>query len=191
MSKLNVRDQLLGAGLKLFHANGFNATGVQELATLAGVPKGSFYNYFSSKDAFAVEVLDRYWQKGNTAMLSDLACGDARTRLRLYFEALVATHRGRDFQGGCLAGNFSTELSDQSRLIRDRLASFFAGWSRLIEGCIRDAQQEGTISSDLPAAQLASFVLNSWEGAVLRAKVDRDDVALTHFMTVIFQRVLC
>ena len=190
MSKLNVRDQLLGAGLKLFHAHGFNATGVQELATLAGVPKGSFYNHFSSKDAFAVEVLDRYWQKGNTAMLSDLTCGDARTRLQRYFEALVATHRERVFQGGCLAGNFSTELSDQSRLIRDRLASFFAGWSRLIEGCIREAQQENTVSSDLPAAQLASFVLNTWEGAVLRAKVDKDDVALTNFMTVVFQRVL-
>lgn len=190
MQKTSVREKLLEAGLKLFHLQGFNATGVQELADAAGVPKGSFYNHFASKDAFAVEVLDRYWEKGNTQLLSDVTAGDALTRLRLYFEILVEIRRSKEFGAGCLLGNFTAELSDQSRLIRDRLASFFAAWSRSIESCIREAQQQGLISTDLPSATLASFILNTWEGAVLRSKADKDDSALTQFMVVVFQKAL-
>jgi TetR/AcrR family transcriptional repressor of nem operon len=82
------------------------------------------------------------------------------------------------------------ELADQSRPIRDRLSSNFAAWSRQIEGCIRDGQKAGEISRDIDPGVLAAFLLNSFEGAILRMKVEKDGSPLDHFMTLVFSRVL-
>jgi TetR/AcrR family transcriptional repressor of nem operon len=89
-----------------------------------------------------------------------------------------------------LLGNFSTELADQSRPIRDRLSAHFAAWSRQIESCVRDAQKAGEVSSEVDPHVLAGFLLNSFEGAVLRMKVEKDDSPQKNFMDVIFSRVL-
>lgn len=190
MEKISVREKLISAGLTLLHQQGFNATGIQELADHAGVPKGSFYNHFDSKDAFAVEILDRYWQKGNTHMLGDLSAGDALARLRRYFDTLVQLRRDKEFNAGCLLGNFTAELSDQSPLIRVQLAAFFKLWSDVLEACIYEGQQDGSITPDLTPASLASYILNSWEGAVLRSKADKNDGALTQFLDVTFDKLL-
>ncbi|BBP77716.1 transcriptional regulator [Pseudomonas sp. Ost2] len=191
MAVSQVREKLIEAGLSIIATQGFNGTGVQEIADLAGVPKGSFYNYFDSKDAFAVEVLERYWQKGRyRVILSDESLGDPLVRLRHYFEALAAARVDDRFLSGCLIGNFSSELSEQSRLVRDRLSEIYAGWARALEICIREAQDLGLVGRDVAAAELASFVLNAWQGAVLRTKVEKDGLALQQFMTVVFKRVL-
>lgn len=182
MSKINVRDALLETGMQVFHHQGFNATGVQEIADGAKVPKGSFYNYFSSKDAFAVEVIDLYARTSSTlGILLDVTLGDATARLHLYFDALIAGRKQRSFRAGCLLGNLSTELADQSELVREKLAVSFADWSRVLEDCIRQAQHAAAIDDRIPAATLAALLLNGWEGAVLRSKVDRNDDALQQF----------
>jgi len=111
-------------------------------------------------------------------------------RLRRYFASLATNLAAQNYERGCLVGNFSTELADQSRPIRDRLASTFAAWSRPIEACIRDAQKAGEISRDGEPRALAEFLLNSFEGAMLRMKVEKDGSPLDHFITVIFSRVL-
>jgi TetR/AcrR family transcriptional regulator, transcriptional repressor for nem operon len=191
MAKPNVREKLLEAGAQVLFAQGFNATGVQEIADAAGAPKGSFYNHFESKDAFAVEVIDRHWQQNKViGILSDVSRGDAQLRLRLYFETLIKARRKANFSNGCLIGNFATELADQSKPVRDRLASVFAGWSRSLAICIREGQEAGLMNADIPAEALANFLINAWEGAVMRAKVDRDDSAMRQFLTIAFDRIL-
>jgi TetR/AcrR family transcriptional repressor of nem operon len=74
--------------------------------------------------------------------------------------------------------------------MRDRLAMIFAAWTRALEGCIREAQAKRAINTDLDAATLAAFLLNAWEGAVLRSKVDKDGVAQRQFLTVVFACLL-
>jgi TetR/AcrR family transcriptional repressor of nem operon len=191
MAKPNVREKLLEAGAQILFAQGFNATGVQEIADAAGAPKGSFYNHFESKDAFAVEVIDRHWQQNKViGILSDVSLGDAQLRLRLYFETLIEARRKANFNKGCLIGNFATELADQSKPMRDRLSSVLAGWSRFLAICIREGQEAGLMNADIPAEAIANFLVNAWEGAVMRAKVDRDDSAMRQFLTIAFDRIL-
>jgi len=105
-------------------------------------------------------------------------------------DTLAANMADRNYKCGCLIGNLSNELADQSRLIRDRLSSNFAAWSRPIETCIRDGQKAGEISRDIDARVLADFLLNSLEGAMLRTKVEKDSSPLDHFVTLVFSRVL-
>jgi TetR/AcrR family transcriptional repressor of nem operon len=191
MPRPSARDQLLTSALETLHRQGFNGTAVQDITDAAGVPKGSFYNHFESKEALALEVIDRFAEEQTrlAAVLSDESMSPVE-RLRRYFTSLAAIYAGQNYERGCLIGNFSNELADQSRLIRDRLSAKFAGWSRTIEACIRDGQKAGEISWDGDPGVLAAFLLNSVEGALLRMKVEKDGTPLDDFFTVVFSRVL-
>src|SRR5467141_1137047 len=140
MARPNVRERLLDAGVEIFHRCGFNGCGVQEITEAAGVPKGSFYNHFASKEALGAAVLDRYWQHRAGATLRILEDSEVRPRerLRRHFAAMAANMAKRGYTGGCLIGNLGAELSDQSKLVSDRLAAVFAGWTEAVETCIRD-----------------------------------------------------
>ena len=191
MPRPSMRDHLITSALQTLHRQGFNGTAVQDITDAAGLPKGSFYNYFESKEALALEVIDRFGT-GRTALagvLSDESISPVE-RLRRYFASVVTGYAAHNYERGCLLGNFSTELADQSRVIRDRLSSNFAAWSRPIETCIRDGQKAGEISRDMDARVLADFLLNSLEGAMLRTKVEKDSSPLDHFMALAFSRVL-
>lgn len=191
MPRPSKRDHLVASALDTLHQRGFNGAAVQDITDAAGLPKGSFYNYFESKEALALAAIERYGseQLALTAGLSDESISPVE-RLRRYFTLLATNHAEQNYERGCLIGNFSTELADQNRLIRDRLGSSFAAWSRAIEACIREGQKVGEISKDGDPRVLADFLLNSFEGAVLRMKVEKDGSPLDHFMTVIFSRVL-
>jgi TetR/AcrR family transcriptional repressor of nem operon len=189
--KTNVRERLLTAAYETLHRNGFNATGVQDITDAAGVPKGSFYNHFKSKDALGVEVVAHYVAKGaeRRQALVD-GPGAPLTRLKAYFKSLNQLGPASGFSRGCLLGNFSAELTNQSPDIRQTLADALADWTKDIARVVAEAQAAGDLSHDLPAATLAAFLLNAWEGAVLRSRVDRSAAPLDAFMKVAFNKIL-
>lgn len=192
MKRADFREQLLNAGVNALHSKGFNGCGVQEITEAAGVPKGSFYNYFESKEVFSDEVLKHYWEqiaRTNLAVLRDESL-PALERLKKYFTQRAEVHATGNYERGCMLGNLSTEISGQSRLVRDSLGSLFAGWVRVVANCIRDAQEAGDVTRDLDATIIANFLVNAWQGAVMRAKVDRDSGAMDAFFQIVFSTVL-
>lgn len=189
--KIDVRDKLLTAALEALHKNGFNATGVQDITDAAKVPKGSFYNHFESKDALGVEVVERYAAKGAERRVALIGgTGAPLSRLRAHFKALNQLGPANGFSRGCLLGNFSAELSSQSAGIRGALDDALAGWTKDIAQVIAEAQKAGDVSRDIPAATLAAFLLNAWEGAVLASKVEKSSAPLDGFMSVAFNKIL-
>lgn len=191
MPQVSVKEKIVTAAVETLHAKGFNASSVQDITDAAKVPKGSFYNHFETKEDLGVEVLDRYWQRvlNSLSMLNDTSL-PAISRLKRYFHAMNDVSRKRDYYGGCLVGNMATEMPDQSRAIRERLAVILAAWSRAIESCVREAQADGSLRSDLDAGTVASFLLNAWEGAVMRAKVDKNRAPLDAFEKVVFRSLM-
>jgi TetR/AcrR family transcriptional repressor of nem operon len=192
MRRTSTRDQLLATGLQVLHARGFHATGVQDIAEAAEVPKASFYSHFPSKEAFGADVLGRYWE-GRASDAATILGDQTRTpmdRLRAYFTGKTTRGPSATFDRGCLIGNFSAELAGDSRLIRDRLAAVFAAWGTLLAGCIREAQADGSLRQDLDPNETAAFLIDAYEGAVLRTKVDRNGAALERFQTTIFSLIL-
>jgi TetR/AcrR family transcriptional repressor of nem operon len=187
MPRESVKEQIVAAAVETLHRKGFNGTSVQDITDAAKVPKGSFYNHFDSKEELAVEALDHYWQKA-LALLRMLSNAKAPPvdRLKQYFRSLSERARTHEYRTGCMIGNMSTEMPDQSRLVRERLAVLFAAWSRAIESCVREAQVDGSMRRDLDARTIAAFLLNSWEGAVMRSKVDRDTASFAAFEDVVF-----
>src|SRR5215475_2348223 len=144
MPRPSVKEEIVQAAVKILHQRGFNATGVQDITDAAGVPKGSFYNHFESKEALGAEALERYWQGAlnSLEMLKDDSV-PPMVRLQSYFRKLSDVGRKAKYRPGCMVGNLSTEMSDQSPLIRERLAAILAQWTRAIEECVRQAQRTG------------------------------------------------
>jgi TetR/AcrR family transcriptional repressor of nem operon len=190
MKQGTTRDNLIATGLKVLHARGFHASGVQDITDAAEVPKGSFYTHFDSKERFGAEVLGRYWERRADralAILSDESQSPL-VRLKAYFAG--KTEVAGPFGTGCMIGNFSAELAGESRLVRDRLAGVFAAWTQMLAGCIREAQAAGELRANLDAETVAAFLIDAFEGAVLRTKVDRDGTALRRFEAIVFSTIL-
>jgi TetR/AcrR family transcriptional repressor of nem operon len=176
----------------MLHESGYTATGIKDVVDAAEVPKGSFYNHFESKEAFGKEVVDFYFNNGLVELRELLGNRNIPPleRLQNYFSERTHDFQEAGYVRGCLLGNLSLEIADQSASIRDRLAVHFRTWSGLLAECIAEAQTTGAISNQQPAALLAQFLLNSWEGALLRMRVEKSDVPLKEFTEVIFGSLL-
>ena len=191
MARPGKRAELVEAGLALVHRRGFSATSVADIAEAAGAPKGSFYNHFKSKDDFGSTILEEYFADVRAALDETLLAPrkPARTRLRDYFVRL-RNYVGRDdYARGCLIGNISGEISAVSAETREQLSRLIAQWTSSLEVCLAEGQGDGSIRADLAADDLAGLLLDAWQGALLRAKVERSPAALNTFIDVLLPRL--
>jgi TetR/AcrR family transcriptional repressor of nem operon len=191
MPKQSLREDILNAGLKVMFQSGYQAATVRDICVAADAPIGSFTNHFRSKEAFAQEVLDRYF--ANTKRLVKEALDDKsltpRQRLMRYLDIIIAVLSDAKWNRGCLIGDFSLETTSQSKLLRRQLEAIFQEWRAPFAFCIASAQANGEIDSTFDPMDLAEFLLSSWEGAILRMKVERCPAALERFKRIAFQTV--
>jgi len=192
MEVRSTRDHLLQVGLRRMHAMGYASTGVQEILDEANVPKGSFYHHFASKEAFAKEVLKLYVRGENERAEKILRDGKAAPlkRLRRYFEELIAVYGPTASISGCLIGNLSLEMADRSDSIQSLLHLSFTNWQAGIAGVLQEAIDRGDLAPSSKPQELAAFLLNSYEGALLRSKADRSSKPLENFLHFAFNVLL-
>ena len=191
MARPGKKTALLEAGRELVHGRGFSATSVSDIADAAGAPKGSFYNHFESKDDFGNAILEDYFTDVRAALTESLQADGkpGLIRIRNYFMRLRKYVGAENFARGCLIGNISGEVSAVSESTRARLSGLIGEWSASLAACIKEGQRDGSVRNDLPAAALASLLLDSWQGALLRAKVERRSAALDTFIDVLLPRL--
>ena len=174
-ANLDTRTKLLEKGDDLLSRMGFNATGVQEITAAAGVPKGSFYNYFDSKEAFAVEVLGQYW--GSVEAMYGPLLRDKDTspihRISKYFHGLAEFHKRQRYASGCLIGNMALEVTPSSADVRAKLVTVYREWAEELAECLREAQLRNELAFGKDPKQLAVALIDTFEGTVMRAKVER------------------
>ena len=164
---------------------------MRDICAAAGAPQGSFTNHFRSKEAFAQEVLDRYFAhlKGFVHEALEDKSLSPRQRLKRYLDIISGVLGAAKWNRGCLIGDFSLETTSQSKHLRHRLEAIFQEWRVPFVSCIAEAQSAGEIDSTFDAIDLAEFLLASWEGAILRMKVERGPAELDRFKNIVFQTV--
>lgn len=184
----DTRELLLRAGVEALTEKGFSATGIEEILGRVGVPKGSFYHYFDSKEAYGLALIERYGvffarkldrHLGNRA-LSPL------NRLRAFVVDAQEGMARYEFSRGCLIGNLGQEMGALPESFRLRLRGTFEDWQARFASCLAEAQGAGELVSDADTAQLAAFFWIGWEGAVLRAKLERSAKPLEIFSGLFF-----
>jgi TetR/AcrR family transcriptional repressor of nem operon len=192
MNAQSTRDRLIDVGLELMHRHGYSATGVSEILTEAKVPKGSFYHHFENKEDFAVAALERYVAKeGEHAarVLNDSKLAPLK-RLKRYFDDLIRIYGQSGSVPGCMLGRFSLDLAAENAQLRGRVAASFVRWQHTLAGVIRQAVSEKQLSSGTDPESLAAFLLNSWQGALVRSQAERSDAPLETFVQFAFDVLL-
>ena len=181
------KQHLLESGMAVIFRQGYNGTGVQDIVDAAGVPKGSFYNYFDSKEAFAVEGLTRLAEQAQVcarATLADPAVAPL-TRVVNYFESSLQYQAENGFSGGCIIGNLCQEMADGSEAMRERINELMCAKVKMIAQCLSEAQTRGEFPTDRDASDSAEFIFYAWEGALMRMKATKNDEPLQAFMRVL------
>ncbi|WP_175691558.1 TetR/AcrR family transcriptional regulator [Burkholderia anthina] len=182
------RDMLLRAGLEVLTEKGFSATGLDEILGRAGVPKGSFYHYFDSKEAFGLALIDRYAEFFARKLERHFSQLDRTplARVHAFVDDACEGMARYAYSRGCLIGNLGQEMGALPERFRARLRATFEDWQRRLADCLAAAQQVGELSASADVAELAAFFWIGWEGAVLRAKLERSDVPLRLFAQFFF-----
>ena len=189
----STREMLVRAGIEVLTEKGFAATGIEEILSRVDVPKGSFYHYFESKEAFGAELIDRYgayFERKMARFFRDESLAPLE-RLRAFVADAQAGMEKYDYRRGCLIGNLGQEMAALPESYRDRLGSVFATWQASLARCLREAQSAGAISPEADCEQLSAFFWIGWEGAVLRAKLERNPGALEIFSKAFFAGLGC
>ena len=183
-----VRDRLLHHGLTLFREHGYHATGIQQIASAAGIPKGSFCYYFKSKEAFAVCAIEHY----AADIVADIqAFFDKRdlaplVRLRAYFEDALMSMKSARTSHGCAIGNLLAEIGETNDVLQEALR---VAWERLVGGLqafLDEAQRGGTLPEKIDLYRLAELLLSSWEGALIAMRARQDTQPVEDFLTYVF-----
>jgi TetR/AcrR family transcriptional repressor of nem operon len=172
-TKVNTREEIIRKGAELIHAQGYKATGLQQILDVAGIPKGSFYFYFKSKDDFGGAVIDHF-----TKTIGEIFTGhlrDARIspldRLKKLLDYYESAFKKSGATLGCPIGNLALELADANEELRKSLQAAVEGFINQIELCLEEAQKSRQLPVDLNTADTARFIFHGLEGAILHMKV--------------------
>ncbi|WP_136523455.1 TetR/AcrR family transcriptional regulator [Geomonas ferrireducens] len=188
MKRTHNKDDLVQTGLEIIFSRGFNGTGIETILKQANVPKGSFYNFFSSKEEFGLAVIDLFLSE-MTALLKpiseDLSLPPLE-RIRRTFELLIARFEENNCSKGCLLANLGLEMSDQCEPFRHRLEDALQRWIDSVAEMLKEARETGAVHIEVEPSILAESMVASFEGALLRAKVKKSVEPLKNFIHLYF-----
>ena len=184
------RERTLDVGLRMLLRHGYNDLGVQAVIEEAGIPKGSFYHHFASKEDFALQVVDRYMSQVHGGL--DASLGDRSLapldRVRRFFEMSRNKYREEDYLG-CMLGGLGQELSGVSPVFQKKIEACFSAIAGRIAACMEEAQAEGTLPPGADPRHLANLMVDCWEGAALRSRLRRDPAPLDSMLDFYFAAV--
>lgn len=186
--KTTTRDKLLQVAHGLVMVHGFNNTGIGQIVKDAGVPKGSFYHYFPSKDELGFALIENYSRLVKQRLKDHLAASSdpALIALRSYFEQLAGVFREDFAYCNCLLGNMGQELAGQHEGFRQVVHQHFAELEQQVANVFEQAKTEGSLTEDADSQLLAQLLFSGWEGGIIRAKLAGSTQNLNHFIEHFF-----
>ncbi|MDO6460649.1 TetR/AcrR family transcriptional regulator [Granulosicoccaceae sp. 1_MG-2023] len=182
-------DRLIRSGLEALTSRGYSSAGLESILRQAGVPKGSFYHYFPSKEAFGRALLDAY-QLYFSARL--MRCFDDTllpplARLQQWTELAIKGMAKHDYERGCLVGNLATETAMLPADFVAEVEAVWLDWQQRLAALLEEARAKGEIPADSDCEELAEFFWTGWEGAVLRARLQKDSAPMRRFLAHFFR----
>lgn len=167
--------------------HGYNDLGIQALLEATATPKGSFYHHFKDKEDFALQVVDAYMEQVHAGL--DACLGDKERRpldrIRHFFEMTEEAYRQQGYMG-CLLGGLGQELSGVSDVFRRKIENCFAQIASRIAVCLEAARTRGEIAKNSDARRMASLLVDCWEGAALRSRLNGDAAPLRAMLDFYF-----
>lgn len=169
------KDLILCCGIEVMKSHGYNGTSVKDIVDAANVPKGSFYNYFESKEAFAIEALEKVASDAFEIISAELTktSHSPIERITQFFEAGIRSASENDYKVGCFFGNMCQEMAETNNAIRAKVRHILKQKTQLIANVIEEAKSKGNIQNGIDSELTAEFLLNAWEGTLMRMKASQ------------------
>lgn len=186
------RERLLEEGLRVVHEHGFANASVRDIVQAAGVPQGSFTNHFASKEAFGLEIIDRYFANAHKLVDATLRNDELppMARLRAYFDGYEERLKTNNLKNGCLFGNFALDVNEGGDAIRNRILEIFGESRDALAYCLRAAVASGELRPALNCDDVAGYIVSGMQGAVLLSKAYRSVEPFERFKRILFGTVL-
>jgi TetR/AcrR family transcriptional repressor of nem operon len=190
----HTREALITAGIEQLSEHGYHGTGIKQILDEVNVPKGSFYNFFASKEAFVAEVIGHY-SRDLLAQLSEFMTGEGKTltpieQLRAIYRYSLKQYASHDFKKSCLVGSIATEISAESEMCRIELESAMKQWLRFFSAIFAQAQQQQLVRDDISPTDMAAVYWAAWEGALIKMKMSADTQPVKRIMELMLETLL-
>ncbi len=192
MVKRVTKEKIIESGARIIHQKGYHHTGIQEVLQAAGIPKGSFYFYFASKEDFGLQVIDYFNNRYLNVVrpiIGDTSLSPLQ-RLEQIFDWFINYFTEMDFTCGCPIGNLSQEMGDLSPAFRSKLNESFELMVGVCAGLLREGREAGEVPSGLDIEETANFIVSGWHGALIRMKIVKATEPLENHKRFIFQTLL-
>ena len=180
MRKKYNKADILSTGERLVREKGYHNTGINDILKVCGIPKGSFYNFFKSKEDFCYQIIGVYAE--NMTDQYRLILSDTRfsplQRIRHLYEMIIRSHVEEQFRNGCLLTNLASEIGGLNPDMGEEIDRRYQGWLDLLAACIASGQEAGEITPAYPPRQLAEYLHNSFYGSFALMKAQRSARAL-------------
>jgi len=191
-NKKTRKDEIIKDSIDLMYLKGYNGTSVKDITDAAGIPKGSFYNYFEDKEQYAIDALNYYYDNNpvHKILLSTNKELEPLERIIKFFEKGIQNAVKKELKYGCFIGNLSQEMGDVTETISKTAADItkeivFQVYKNLVE-----AHEKGDLKSNVDLKILASFIISSWQGSLVRMKMAANKTALDDFYTILTEVLL-
>ncbi|RBM08870.1 acrylate utilization transcriptional regulator AcuR [Novacetimonas cocois] len=187
----DIRQQLIQAGIIALTEKGFSASGLDDILQAADVAKGSFYHYFKNKEDFGIAVIESYAGHFNAKL--DKWLGDGTypplQRLRHFMEDAKAGIMRHSYRRGSLIGNLGQELPILPPSFHQELRNVLVGWERRVAACLMAIFDTPSPAYSHICLRWAEFFWIGWEGAILRARLERSVQPMSLFSDIFLEMV--
>ncbi|MGB1257851.1 MAG: TetR/AcrR family transcriptional regulator [Thiolinea sp.] len=186
------KDALLQEGIQQLAQNGYHGTGIKQILDAVKVPKGSFYNYFASKEAYVAEIIAQYNQQSIALFDQLIAASDAPAleKLEMLYSHMLEKYAAAQFQKGCLIGSLAAEIGHRYELCQTAMQLSVKNWQSRLINLITQAQQEGSIRTDIAPEVLTEVLWSTWEGVLLKMQMDGNDETAQRVLGTLFKQLL-
>lgn len=191
-NKTERKNEIIRTSINLMYLKGYNGTSVKEITDAAGIPKGSFYNYFKDKEQYAIDAIN-YYEQYLTLKASEVLTNKELKpldRIKEFFKLSIKNLREKNLKYGCFVGNLTQEMGDVSQLISNAASKVDETKARIIKENLLEAYQNKELKKEIDLEILANFILNSWQGALVRMKMNSNKRPLDDFYSVLCNTLL-
>jgi len=186
------KEALLKEGMQQLALQGYHGTGIKKVLDVVKVPKGSFYHYFESKEAYVAHIINEYSQQSSQLFDSVMAQPNtsAIEKMETIYQYLLNQYVNAECKKGCLIGSLAAEIGHSFELCQQAMQQSVSNLETRMAHLITQAQEEGSIRKDIQAEAVAEVLWSTWEGALLRMQIDGDVEAANRVLGVLFNQLL-
>lgn len=184
------REALLSVGQDLFINSSFNSVGLNDILKKSGIPKGSFYHYFDSKEDFGLQVIEHYHRQNSEQLSCLLADNTAAPyeQLKKFYQNTIDHFEEIGFCQGCLMANLSQELADVNENLRLKISELSNSIVEQVASAVAEIGPSELNLGHLDSQEAAQVLMNSWQGAIMKMKLEKSKNSLDLFMKFFFSK---